>query len=212
MFSRIAVGVSLVLTNACQASAGAQLDAKNGASGDASASLQIADGQVAASNQPGQLPRGSAQSLTETETMAASAPAMLGARAGLRLVKTGGPTCQCLIVAVGNPQDAAFAWEGPVPTIDPLTQIVVGLTSQGLTCPAAAQDSLGASYRGYEVIGADVVIQVETTRRGRPIAHGAIVPRPTSGGRILLRSATPKSPYGQSFDGKSRTCVAWTAP
>jgi hypothetical protein len=103
-------------------------------------------------------------------------------------------------------------WDGQATTIDSSSQLVVTLGSEGMDCPDAPKDSLGASYHGYETVGADVTIYVETGRMGRPQAAGAIVPRPASGGHVLVRPVDNKTPYGRSLDGKSASCVVWTAP
>jgi len=145
-------------------------------------------------------------------TSSGAPPVMLGARAGLHLVKPSTANCRCLSVIVGAANEPSFTWQGPVPKTDPAVQLVVGLSSEGLPCPDAAADSLGASYRGYDVVGNDVVVQVETARLGRPIAQGAIVPKPPAGGRILVSAVDAKSPYGRSADGKSVTCNVWSTP
>jgi hypothetical protein len=103
-------------------------------------------------------------------------------------------------------------WDGQVTAIDSNSQLVVALGSDGIDCPEATKDSLGASYHGYESVGSDVVIQVETGRMGRPLAGGAIIPKPASGGRLLVRPVDNKSPYGRSLDGKENACTVWTAP
>jgi hypothetical protein len=137
---------------------------------------------------------------------------MLGARSGLSLTSTKTATCQCLAVAVGQPEDNRFRWEGAKPTTDTTSQLVVGMSSSGLDCPRAAKDALGASYHGYEVQGSNVVVEVETARLGRPIVEGAVLPKPASGGKVVVRAVESTSPYGRSLDGSSPECVVWTAP
>lgn len=139
-------------------------------------------------------------------------PALFGARAGLHLEKGTAANCRCLAVVAGPTNDRRFRWDGQVPTVDPNGQIVVALSSEGLDCPEAPKEALGASYHGYETVGADVIIQVETGRMGRPLAGGAVVPKPTATGRILVRPVERNSPYGRALDGKNADCVVWTAP
>jgi len=112
---------------------------------------------------------------------------------------------------VGNSRNAVFAWDGPAPFTNPETQLVIALSSEGLPCPSAASDSLGASYREYELIGDDVTVEVEMGRLGRPIAQGAVLPKPPPGGRVMVRSTDRASPYGQSMDGNSISCTVWTS-
>jgi hypothetical protein len=103
-------------------------------------------------------------------------------------------------------------WDGQIPSIDPNRQTVVALTSEGLDCPNAPKDSLGASYHGYRINGTDVVIEIESGRMGRPLASGAIVPKPTPKGRIIIQAVDEKSPFGRSPQGDNTPCVVWTAP
>lgn len=147
-----------------------------------------------------------------TDSTATTRPALLGARAGLHLAHAPTATCQCLAVAVGQPKDPAFRWDGEPTTIDSETQLVMALGSEGVPCTTPEANSLGASYQGYESLGADVIVLVESGRLGRPIAGGAIVPKPSSGGRIIVRKGKGAGPYGGHLDGKGRDCVVWTAP
>lgn len=205
--------LSPLVVLACQASAGARIDANSGADVNTEADVN------AKASQTDSAPA-TTRALFEVDPEAetASAPsgspareAMLGARAGMHLKSSAEPVCRCLRVAVGNPKEAVFVWDGPAPLINPETQFVIALSSEGLPCPSAASDSLGASYRGYELVGSDVVVEVETARLGRPIAQGAVLPKPPPGGRVMVRSTDRASPYGQSVDGNSISCTVWSS-
>jgi hypothetical protein len=125
--------------------------------------------------------------------------ALLGARHDLRLADGHTtPVCSCLAAARGAPSSPDFKWAGNVPVIDPSSQTVVALASEGVACSSASAH--GASYMGYHVDGNDVVIDIEEAQPGRPITHGAVVPLPQSGGRIVLRGVG-KVPYAQSLSG-----------
>lgn len=131
-------------------------------------------------------------------------PALFGQR---RDVSLAGPTtarCTCLAVAVGAPGNSAFRWSGARPEIDPSTQLVVTMTSEGVACPGGGSTS-GASYSGYEVEGNDVVVIVENAVPGRPVTQGAIIPRPT-GGRVYVRPARPDVVYGRPLRGEGDRC------
>lgn len=214
MFTRTLFVIPLLA--ACQASASAQMQAKGTGDldGNASATLnadhetELGSGRNGAPAAP-VAQKGYADGGGYSETTDPVADALLGARAGLRLAKPSAASCQCLGVQVSNPSDVGFVWEGPAPTTNPNTQLVIGISSEGLPCPQAASDSLGASYRGYEVVGADVMVLIETGRLGRPIAQGAVIPKPSSGGRVFVRANDDKSPYGRSLDGQSATCLVW---
>lgn len=104
--------------------------------------------------------------------------AMLGARHDVRLKPSSlAPSCSCLAVAVGASSDPRLQWEAEIPKIDAANQIVVAIESEGVACEGGTAGGV-ASYWGYERDGDDVIVQVEAAQLGRPIPHGAIVPRP----------------------------------
>ena len=128
--------------------------------------------------------------------------ALLGARHDLRLAQVGAPICQCLFVKLGGAQDTAFSWESTTPVLDDSSQIVIALSSEGVECPGAGADAPGASYWGYQLSGEDVVVVVESARGGRPVAEGAIIPRPQGSGRVLLKPRSKSVPYGRDLNSK----------
>lgn len=97
-------------------------------------------------------------------------------------------------------------------SIDPSRQLALALGSVGIDCPSAPKDSEGASYQGYQVQGSDVIVLLEAARLGRPIAEGAIIPRPGEGGRLLVRAVDKKTPYGRPLDGTAGDCVVPLSP
>ena len=200
-----------VLTLGCQASANGQMSANSGER------VQVAGeaGKVPDKEETRPLPQTDTEKLSQaqqTDSASRVSTTPLGARAGLRLAKPGVPTCRCLAVAVGRPDDARMQWEGSATTIDPGWQLAIALSSEGVDCAGAPRDSLGASYQGYELSGKDVVVLVEVARLGRPIAGGAIIPRPESTGRVLIRPVDSKTPYGRALDGALTPCIVWTSP
>jgi hypothetical protein len=131
--------------------------------------------------------------------------ALLGARQDLSYGGSATPRCKCLAVAVGQPTEASFLWASVRPSIDRDTEVVVALSSAGISCdsgPAAT----GASYWGYEVVGQDVVVVVESAKPGRPVAQGAIIPRPTGSGRVYIRPLDKAVPYGRPQSGSGDRC------
>ena len=149
--------------------------------------------------------------LAEREQAPPAEPALLGARADLRLASgQRRPTCRCLAVHTGAPSSPGFDWQVTEPSIYPETQIVVAFTSEGTGCDREPEGSLGASYWGYEIENADVVVVVEAARFGRPVTTGAIIPRPAPDGRVLIRPVRADVPYGQPLSGND-ACVARAA-
>lgn len=133
-----------------------------------------------------------------------SAPAtLLGARHDLTLSGTRTATCQCLAVLAGGPDRSGLAWSGTPPSIDTKTQLVVALSSDQVSCQAQVPQ---ASYMGYEVRDNNVVVQIEAAVAGRPLTQGAIVPRPMTGGKLLIEAAA-NLPYGKAPGGQGPCAV-----
>jgi hypothetical protein len=129
---------------------------------------------------------------------------LLGARRDLTLVAERAPlSCSCLKLGLGSPTDGAFRWKGTPPAIDPKTQLVVGLSSEGMTC-TQPKGSLGASYWGYRQSGNDVVVLVESAVKGRPMTAGAIIPKPFADGQVFVAPAFRREPYGRGPKGETR--------
>ncbi len=144
---------------------------------------------------------------SDAEKPAAKA-ALLGARHDLHIAASAKqPTCTCVAAAVGAPDSPSFTWEAGAPALDPSSQEVVALTSEGIKCDAETpKDTLGASYWGYKVEGNDVVVIVENARFGRPITGGAIIPKPQPGGHVYLQPASKSVPYGRPLSGGGQRC------
>ncbi len=111
-------------------------------------------------------------------------PALLGARHDVFLKSAGSASCRCLSVARGAAESALFSWAAPVPKLDPETQQVIALGSEGIACE---QNIAPASYAGFEQKGNDLVIYVEEAKDGQPITHGAIIPLVPKGGKLMIQ-------------------------
>jgi hypothetical protein len=152
---------------------------------------------------------GNSKAPTASGTEAAANPAapatLLGARHDLTLTGSRTPACQCIAVIAGEPSRSGLAWSGPTPQIDPKTQLVVALGSDQISCPVQVPP---ASYMGYEVREANVVVQLEAAVAGRPLTQGAIVPRPMTGGKLLIE-APADLPYGKAITGKGPCTVPY---
>ncbi len=133
---------------------------------------------------------------------AASEHALLGARTDLSLEPADVPgQCSCVRVALGPANLGAFKWNGARPTLDDRTQLAIALTSAGAGCDNP-KGTLGASYWGYRRIGDDIIVYVENGKSGRPVAQGAIIPKPFGQGQVYLAPTTKQVPYGKSLNGK----------
>lgn len=128
--------------------------------------------------------------------------ALMGARHDLYL-RSGQPAvCTCLAVAAGLPSDSRFGWESVIPEIDPKTQRVIAFSSHGQECDDdGPSNPAQAAYRGYTKSGNDVIVMIEAASGGRPAISGAIIPRPTASGKLLIQSARASLPFGKAPGG-----------
>ncbi|HVW30039.1 MAG TPA: hypothetical protein VHC69_31980 [Polyangiaceae bacterium] len=194
---RLAIAEALVACGACAALAGCQ------ASVEANVNTPKSEAEVADFDKP--LDQ-SAIERAQASKQPAPDTALLGARQDLSFNGATTPRCKCLAVYIGTPGDSAFQWAGTRPTIDQDTEVVLALTSSGVSCDAGA-NLAPASYWGYEIVGQDVVVGVEAAKPGRPVAQGAIIPRPAAGGHIYVRPVTSDIPYGRPASGQGDRCV-----
>lgn len=147
------------------------------------------------------------ENLTQPPSESAPEIALLGARHDVRYTGSATPACRCLAVALGPVNEAGISWRSHVPEVDPGTQLVIALSSEGVACPDAPKDGLGASYWGYRMAGQDVIVVVESARDGRPVTSGAIIPKPAGNGRVLVEPLNARVPYGQSLATGEKRCV-----
>ncbi|MBN2194285.1 MAG: hypothetical protein JW751_15820 [Polyangiaceae bacterium] len=136
---------------------------------------------------------------------------LVGARPDLGLAaESPAPSCECLAVSVGNANDPEFFWQGSPPRLAP-GQLVIAVSSIGVPCPAAAADSLGASYWGHRREGENVVVVVEQARDGRPMTAGAIIPQPGPGGAVYVAPVSARIPYGRSLVKGEKYCRVYVS-
>jgi hypothetical protein len=193
---RTSLLVASFLTLSCQASVqgDASVDTESGADADLEAEVQ-----TERSTDPS-----ASGTVTHSLTGPSGARTLLGARRDLTLAPgEGAPACTCVKVALGAPTSSAFKWKAAPPAIDPERQLVIALTSEGAGCPDP-KGGKGASYWGYGRSGDNIIVYVETAIKDRPVASGAIIPKPFGSGEVFL---APKggAPYGKPASGKG-TC------
>ncbi len=171
----------------------------------ASADVRTGKKKVADFDEP--LEDDSAVAASAEEVEPSEPLALLGARHDLGLAPAAATQakCACLAAAVGGPTSPEFKWQGKPPRTD-ASQLVVALTSSGISCDADTKGSLGASYWGYRVKGDDVVVYVEHAAAGRPLIAGGIVPKPMGQGQVRIEPASKKVPYGRP-PANAKACV-----
>jgi hypothetical protein len=135
-------------------------------------------------------------------TASASQPGVLGVRHDLMLAE-GAHTarCNCLAVEVGPAADPRFFWTTAAPTIG-TEAITVALGARGVPCTGGdADEKRRPSISAVDLVGDDVLIEVEDLPEGRPLAAGAVVPRPGPSGSIYVRPRNSKVIYASGAPG-----------
>ena len=135
--------------------------------------------------------------------------AWLGVRHDLMLVKAPHEArCTCLAVEVGPPSDPKFFWVGSSPDVGE-NALAVAIDGRGVSCPGGDQDDRRRrpSISGVFVDGEDVIVEVEDLPFGRPLASGAVIPKPGPKGSIYMRPRKGGGFYGSSLGGGGRCRV-----
>jgi hypothetical protein len=111
--------------------------------------------------------------------------------------------CSCLDVEAGPPGDPHFFWQGDRPEIG-AGEMVVAIGAQGVTCPGGdANDARRRpSISAVDLENDNVIIEVEDLPHGRPLASGAVVPRPGPTGGLYIRPRYGQSLYGRGPGGR----------
>jgi len=180
----------------CQASVQGDASIDTASGGDAELEAEVQKERATVPHS-GPAPDGGFEPETDGRTL-------LGARRDLKLAPSNGSAeCSCVRVAVGPATLPAFQWKQSAPSLDAERQLVIALSSEGAGCENP-KGSRGASYWGYRRSGEDIVVYVENAVKDRPIAGGAIIPKPFGPGQVRL-SPIKGSPYGKPAGGKG-TC------
>jgi hypothetical protein len=147
--------------------------------------------------------------LRETEALNAGQPldandakpaAVLGVRHDLMLSNAPHEArCACLSVEVGRPDDAKFFWTGGAPEIG-VDSLVVAVGARGIACAGGDPDDRRRrpSISGVEQEGDDILVEVEDLPEGRPLASGAIIPKPGPKGSIYVHPRKGGGVYGRN--------------
>lgn len=168
-------------------------------------------GQKAADPQWSSEPPEVNRPLRETEEMSATKPnaasvamqsGLLGVRHDL-LLADGAHTarCHCLAVEVGPAADRRFFWMSGAPTLG-ADAVAVALSARGIACSGGdAEEKRRPSISAVDQSGDDILIEVEDLPEGRPIAAGAVIPKPGPNGGVYVRPRNAKSIYAKGAPG-----------
>jgi len=110
--------------------------------------------------------------------------------------------CSCLAVEVGDAKDPRFQWVAGAPELgnDAMT---LALSARGVPCPGgnADEEKRRPSISAVDQEGKDVIVEVEELPEGRPLATGAVIPRPAAGGAVYVKGRSAALPYAKPVNG-----------
>ncbi len=129
--------------------------------------------------------------------------ALLGARHDVFLKSAQKPSCRCLSVALGQPNNPVFSWAAPAPHIDESSQQIIALGSEGVECDA---NIAPASYAGFEQKGESIIVYVEEAKDGQPITHGAIIPLLKKDAKVMIQPLSGTQ-LGQGLKGEESCTI-----
>jgi hypothetical protein len=139
------------------------------------------------------------ESIGATQALDEAKPtAILGVRHDLMLSNAPHEArCSCLSVEVGRPDEAPFFWAGGAPEVG-ADALVFALGARGIACPGGDPDDRRRrpSISAVDQDGDDIIVEVEDLPEGRPLASGAIIPRPGARGGIYVRPRRGNAVYG----------------
>jgi hypothetical protein len=150
--------------------------------------------------------------LRDTESLGAPQPlepnekapsAVVGVRHDLMLSNAPHEArCACLSVELGRADDPKFFWAGGAPSLGP-DALAIALGARGIACPGGDPDDRRRrpSISAVDTEGEDIVVEVEDLPPSRPLASGAIIPRPGSKGAIYVRPRKGNGVYGRGPSG-----------
>lgn len=133
--------------------------------------------------------------------------AWLGVRHDLGLAATQKTErCACLAAEVGTAGDSKFEWQGDVPTLGDDTE-VIAISSAGIACTGGPADHGRASISAVDRENQDIVVEIEELREGRPLATGAVIPKPGPNGAVYVRPKNAKIFYARGTGAGGRCRV-----
>jgi hypothetical protein len=110
--------------------------------------------------------------------------------------------CSCLAVEVGKAEDPKFQWAAGAPEVG-ADALVLAFSARGVECPGGSPDEKNRrpSISAVDQEGNDVIVEIEELASGRPLASGAILPKPASGGAVYVKARSSKLPYARAQGG-----------
>lgn len=116
--------------------------------------------------------------------------------------------CSCLAVEVGPANDFnMFFWLGTPPDIGH-EALAIAVGARGVPCPGGDPDDRRRrpSISAVDLENDDVLVEVEDLPEGRPLASGAIIPKPGPKGSVYLRPRRGNALYGHGHRAGTARC------
>lgn len=133
---------------------------------------------------------------------AAGPPTSFGVRHDLWLADSAErkASCACLTIAVGPATDMVMSWREGAPEIG-ADGLAFAMSPTGVDCPNGPADAAARrpSISAVDSEEGDVVVEIEDLPEGRPLAWGAVIPKPEKGKGVYVRAKNAKTPYGRAF-------------
>ena len=127
---------------------------------------------------------------------------MFVVRHDIELVGTG-QACACLSAFAGSADDPKIKWSVERPRIN-ADALVFAMSGRAASCDDSRKLSgpRRPSISAVEQQGDDVVIEVEELVASKPMAEGAIIPKPGAKGGVYVRPKHQSLPYARASSGK----------
>jgi hypothetical protein len=115
-----------------------------------------------------------------------------------------GPSCTCLALAYGPPDDPRFDWK---PGTRKREQGTFAIAISGdVECPPGRTTYLPKpSIAAVAYSGGEIVLTIEAAGQGKPMVRGVVGEQPSTGGAIVVRSRGDV-PFGTPLGQASGSC------
>ncbi len=139
---------------------------------------------------------------------AATQAAFVGVRHDLMLTGAAHPVrCNCLAVEVGPATHAGFFWTGGNPPAIGGDALAIAVSADGVDCLGGDPNAQKRrpSISAVDMENDDVLVEIEDLPEGRPLASGAIIPKPGPKGSVYVRPQNARVIYAKgAFAGRCK--------
>jgi hypothetical protein len=99
---------------------------------------------------------------------------------------------------LGDAKSPQFFWMGSPPRVDE-DATVIAIGAQGVSCPGGNPDEhrRRPSISAVDQENDDIIVEIEDLPEGRPLASGAVIPKPGPRGGVYVKPSEPSVFYGR---------------